>query len=260
MVHKVLSIIASILFGLMTLVFAVCLVFTLASPAVQAGFDSVSNAIDNAVEQATRAMDTSWDFDFGALFGGVGSAADGPGPDAQGAGSSGGSGWPWGGSAAGGSNLQAGDFADPVQGQAYLAWRQAVADPVGQIFAGTGVTAAMLEGVAGGSVSARDVLASLDEAALQAVSSSAASYAATVAATSVPASLDDAVRAQLWEANSAAQSFAASVQTVVGAIRSVKAGGWGSLDDLMSAANTAVANLQTLEACMAQAEALLGAA
>ena len=56
MIYKVLAIVADICFGLMTLVLVVCLVYSLASQTVQAGFDKVSEAVGQAVEKANEAM------------------------------------------------------------------------------------------------------------------------------------------------------------------------------------------------------------
>lgn len=251
MVYKVLSIVAGILMSLMTLVFVVCLVYTLSSSAVRAGFDSVSAAIEGAVAQATEAMDTEWDIDLSWLFGDAaasGSGASGGGLDVLGGIAS---------LASGGAGDSAADFADLAQGQAYLAWKDRIADPVTRIFAGSGVTAEMIEGVAGGSSSASDALAALDETALAAISANAASYAATAAANAVPASLPEAARSSMQQANDAAQGFAASVQSVVSAVREVRSGALGSLGTLVGAANDALANLRAIDGCMQSAEAAL---
>lgn len=255
MVYKVLSIIASILFALMTPVFVVCLVYSFAQPAVQAGIDSVHTALDSAVNQATQAMETTWNFDLSGLVGGSADAASGTGSatgTAAGTGSAG--------SGVGGSGVTAQGFADAAQGQAYLAWKEVVGDPVGRIFDGTGVTSSLLEGVAGGSVSAEGLLAGLNETALGTIASNASNYGATVAASSVPASLPEAVRVQMWQANAAAQSFAASVQTIVSAVRGIASGNLGSYGDLARAADATITALRTFDGCTAEAERLLGAA
>lgn len=242
MVYKVLSIIAGILMSLTGAVLAVCLVYTMGAPLLQAGLDGVKNSLSDSLNSAASAvgLDASaiagdWRANLGNLFASVSTPAA---------------------SAEKPSNTE-GDFADPVQGEAYLRWKDVVGDPVGSVLAGSGVNATVLQGIAGGSGSANDVLAGLDETALAAIYANAARYASNVSSVEVSGALPDAVRAQLWEANSAAQSFASAVQQMVGSVRDFKAGNVGALIQLAGEANTAMGAVNSINACMANAEDLL---
>lgn len=236
MVHKVLAIVARILFSLLAVAFVVCLVYTLAAPAVQAGFDSAASAIEGAVTQATEDMDVDWNLDLPSLFGQGSEAQD---------------------SAAGGSDGAAAPSVSE-QERAYRSWEDAVGDPVESVFGGTGVTAEVLEGVAGGSSSAVDVLAGLDETALTRASASAASYSMTVAAAGISSSLPTAVRGLMGDAATAAQEFSSAAQSVVSAVRQVRSGTLGASGTLAAAADEACRALATVESCKADAEAQLG--
>lgn len=292
MVYRVLVLIAWILFGLVGVLFVVSLAYSLASPAARSGFSDITGSVrgiaesvSSAASQATEAIDAGWEAVAGSVSGnglsvGAQESAEAAGGTAgtaaaagqgaaevagQAAGTTGAAGQ---GAAAGttgaagqGSSASssaaatpAAGFADAAQGQAFLAWKGAVADPVGHVFGGTGVTEALLEGVAGGSSSARGILTSLDDAALSAVSTSASNYAATVAATAVPSALPAEARAQMWQAGSAAQSFAASVQTLVAALRDVRSGSISALGDLLSAADSCIQASREMDACVAAAE------
>ena len=56
MVYRVLSILNHIAFGLMTLVFAVCLVYTISAPVVQSGVQQVQQSAEQIATSATEAM------------------------------------------------------------------------------------------------------------------------------------------------------------------------------------------------------------
>ena len=276
MVHKVLSIVSKILFGLVTLAFMACLVYTLASPTVQASLDEISSSVQGIVDsvssaasQATDAIDAGWQATAGAASGvaglagsaastasaetaGTDGAASASVTDAANAGSG-----TKGGTGAGAGETGAGELADTAQGQAYLSWKAAVADPVARVFGTTGITEALLEGVAGGSTSASSALTGMDETVLVSLSASASNYATGAAANGVPSTLPEEVRAQMWEANSAAQGFAAAVQSIVEAVRGARGGNLLSLGDLMSAADSAVQSVRALNACLSSAEAAL---
>lgn len=234
MVYRVLSVVAGILFALAVPVFAVCLVYTLASPAVQAGFDSVSKAIDSAVARASKAMDTDWGIDLAGI---AASMASGGSPDE------------------GGPDSAATSAAG--RGDAFASWRDALGDPVAAMFGSTGVTASVLEGVAGGSASAADALAGLSETSLLAVDAAAASYASTVASVTIPASLPEAVRAKMWDAAAAARALAASVQTLMGVVRVVRTGDLAATADLVAAADEATVHLRAFDEAIRGAEGLL---
>lgn len=59
MVYRVLSIVTHIAFGLMTLVFVVCLAYTLATPVVQAGVQQARDSIDELGASAAESMQTA---------------------------------------------------------------------------------------------------------------------------------------------------------------------------------------------------------
>jgi len=252
MVYKILSIAAKILFSVAGLVGAVCFVWTMATPAVQEGIDSITGSINDAVNDATQAMQVEWGIDFSGVFEPEQGSGSGDGGfdlfESLGAlfGGFGGS-----------RELEVSDFANAAYGEAYLTWKGKIEDPVGNIFAGTDVTIALIEGVVAGSSSAANALGGLDEATLAAVSGNALAYSTAAASNAVPSSLPQDVRLLMWEANSAAQGFASSVQSVVAAARNVKAGSVTALAELATAADVLVTELRTMEDCMEQAEALL---
>jgi hypothetical protein len=214
-------------------------------PAVKAGISAAGSAIEGAASDAMAALDTSWDFSWL----GLGSSDDADGSSSGLLGSLG--------SLAnlGTGSSSSSDFADASQGEAYLAWKALVGDPVGAVLEGSGVSRSVLEGAAGGSTSASEVLASLDEAALTTISSNAANYASTAGSAAVSGSLPSDVRASMFEAESAAQSFAADVQNLVSGVRSVKSGNLLGTAGLVSSANAVVSDLNRLDSCLAAAEA-----
>lgn len=56
MVYRILKIVNRILFGLMTLAFVVCLVYTLTAPMVQAGMEQARRSAEQVVSSATNAI------------------------------------------------------------------------------------------------------------------------------------------------------------------------------------------------------------
>lgn len=238
MVYRVLSIIASILMSLTTLVLVVCLGYTMAIPLFEAGVSGVKSSLNNALDAASEAVGVDlgtagdWRNKVGDLLGAAVSTVTT-------------------------ASSQGGAYADPTQGQAYESWKSRVGDPVGAVLSGTGITGVVLSGIAGGSGTAENMLTSLDDTALTIVDANAVSYGATVAATEVSSVLPDGVRAQLWEANAAAQSFAGEIQALVAAARLVRAGDVSALAGLASHANAAAGYLDTVNTCMVSAEEAL---
>ena len=242
MVYKVLSIIASILLSLTGVVLVACLAYTLGAPLLEAGVNGVKASLKDSLTSAAGAVGLDagaiagdWRAQVGDLFASVANTT-GTGAAAP---------------------TATGDFVDQAQGEAYLRWKDVVGDPVGSVLAGSGVSATVLQGIAGGSTSANDVLASLDETALATIYANAARYASNVSAAEVSSILPDNVRAQMWEANSAAQGFAAAVQQLVESARSFKAGNVGALLGLAGEANSAMNGVTTINACLTNAENLL---
>ncbi len=233
MIYKVLSWIGRILFPLMTILFIVCIVYTFSSSAVREGIDNVTEAIDNAVSEATEAMETSsWIDYFRGLFGGESSSSS---TEVQ----------------------EAAAFYDTEEGQAYLTWKNTVDEPVYTIFAGTDVTADVLEGVAGGASSAISILTDLDETALIAIDANARNYAATLSAATPSSLLSADIRARMLDAQTYGGSFASAVEAMVSDIREVKRGTWGASSELESSANDAVVNLQYLDTALQEIEEIL---
>lgn len=239
MVYRVLSIIASILMSLTTLVLVVCLGYTMAIPLFEAGVSGVKNSLNNALDAASEAVGvdlgtaSDWRDRVGDLLGTAVSTVAAVAPQGGGV------------------------YADPTQGQAYESWKSRVGDPVGAVLSGTGITGVVLSGIAGGSGTAENMLTSLDDTALAVVDANAASYGATVAAAEVSSVLPDDVRAQLLEANAAARSFAEEIQALVLAARSVRAGDVSALAGLASHANAAAGHLDTVHSRMATVEEAL---
>jgi hypothetical protein len=242
-VYRVLSIVAGILFSLLLLVGGVCLVYTMSVPAVRSALSAATAAIEDAASGAMDSLGVDGSSALSWLTGGA---------DASGAlsGALGGLA-----SLGSGSSLSASDFADAEQGEAYLAWKDLVGDPVGSVLSGSGVSRSVLEGVAGGSTSAAEVLADLSESELMTIKGNAASYAATAGSASVSAVLPSDVRSSMWEASTAAQSFASAVQNLVDSAVSVKGGNLAASASLVSNANSVVGALQTMDSCIAAAEA-----
>lgn len=237
MVYKVLSAVTGAVFGIMAAAFVVCLGFTLASPAVQQGVRDIRDGVGAMVGTAMESMDSEWDFDLGELWddaaGSVSAALSPAGGDAVG-------------------------FADTAQGGAYLQWRSAVEDPMGKVFGQTGVTVALVEGVAAGSTSAADAIASLDPSDLADISLRAASYSIAVGVNSVPSTLPGDVRAYLEEANANAREFADAVAALVNAAGALQAGDVLGSSALADCADRALGALSALEGDLSSAEALLG--
>lgn len=241
-VYRVLSIIAGVLTSLTGLVLVVCLGYTMAVPLFEAGVSGVKASLSNALDMASDTMGVDlgalgegWQSQAAALVSAVGSS-------------------PWGALGGGGD---ANGFADPAQGELYLQWKGVVGDPVGEILSGAGVSAAVLEGVAGGSGSAADLLAGLDETALSTIESNAIRYGTLAAGAEVSTALPEGVRASMWEANSLAQSFSTDVQTLVATLRATRAGDPAALVGLPGQANAIVGDLNAMNACMERAEAEL---
>ncbi len=242
MVYRVLSIIAGVLMSLTGLVLVVCLGYTMAVPLFEAGVSGVRASLDNALDAASDTMGVDlgalgegWQSQAAALVSAVGSG-------------------PWGALGGGGD---ASGFADPAQGELYLQWKSVVGDPVGEILSGTGVSVSVLEGIAGGSGSAANMLSGLDETALSAVESNAIRYGTLAAGAEVAASLPEGVRASMWEANSNAQSFATDVQAMVATVRAARGGDPVALAGLPAQASAAVGDLNAMNACMERAESAL---
>lgn len=242
MVYRVLSIVANILMGLAGTVLVICLGWTMAVPLFEAGVSGVKASLGNALDAASDAMGVDlsavgdgWRDQADSLFSAVGDVS-------------------WGalGASGGVQGVQNQGWAD-----AYNQWKAVVGDPVGTILSGSGISTSVLEGMAAGSSSATDVLASLDEAALSTIESNAIRYATLVSGAEVPSSLPEAARASMWEANSLALSFAGDVQNLVASVRSVKAGDGLAAFGLPGQASSVVSGLNSMNDCMARAEEAL---
>jgi hypothetical protein len=160
---------------------------------------------------------------------------------------------------ASGGDLTAGSFDDPELGAAYLQWKDGISSPVDRVFAGTSITRELIEGVAGGSVTATQALAELDDATLATVASNASSLSATAANHAIPSSLPQGVQADMRDADAHCRAFCDQVQAMVAAAGKVRAGDVLAVTSLTGAAGSADAELKAMDESMSQAEGLLGA-
>ena len=229
LLQKVLTIIARILLGICTVVGVACLVYTLSTAAVQAGFDSARSAVTDMVDQARASLES-----------GVASAIAGVTP------------------ASGSQEPAASDGGTSDYAAAYQQWKDAVSSPVGRVFAGTGIDAETLEGAAGGSASAFSALTGLDETALATVDQNAGNLAATAGAHAVPASLPEGAQAQLAQADAHCASFCADVRKLLDSVRTLRGGNVLASTGVTSAAYAARSELEGMDACMQEAERILG--
>ena len=257
MVYKVLSIIAWILLPLVLFCGAACMVYTVASPMVQERVEQIRDAVRSAVESAADSLSIDTGDGLG-LPAGMGEFIDGL------LGSSGidsvdfASAFQQATSMGGGTATSAEQFNDAGQGQAYLAWRAVVANPVDRVLSGTGVDASVLEGAAGGSSSASQMLADLDYSTLDAISANASAYSTAVTQLAMPSNMPAEAQTQMSAARSAALNFSAQVQTMVSGVRSLKGGNVFALSDISDSAGGANSSLAQLDSSLRNAEAVLG--
>ena len=261
LVQKVLTIATRVLLGVCAVAGVVCLAYTLASSAVQRGFDALGSAWDDAtssawatlVDEAQRRLAES-------------SSAATEADAAEGAGAGSGSGI--GGALSGlaslvglgsGGDTSAQSFADPALGADYQAWKDAVSSPVERVFGGTGIDTTTLEAAAGGSSSATNLLAKLDEPTLAAVSANADKLKATAGSHAVPASLPADVQAQMRQADQHCVAFCDDVKRLVDDVRTLKGGNILAGAAVSSSAYAARDDLEQMESCMQAAERSLGA-
>lgn len=254
MVYRVLSIITSILLSITILLGIVSAVFTLGSAAVRSGFDELSESFQGGVDSIRAAIDdlVSGSDLMSGLASGLGSGFwSGGGSDAGASGA--GLGLDDVGSLFGlgsGGQTSAESFADPTQGAAYQAWKDAIDAPMQRVFAGTSIDETMLEGVSGGSRSATDVLTALDETALSTISANATNLRATALANTPSSILPAEAQQNMSAANQSCADFCDQVQELVDQVRSFKAGNLLSAGGLYSAAGEAKAALDEMDAAM----------
>ncbi len=74
MVYRVLSILNRIVFGLMTLAFVVCLVYTISAPVVQSGVQQVQQSAEQIASSAAEAMQSELTRQTDEALGGVSAA------------------------------------------------------------------------------------------------------------------------------------------------------------------------------------------
>ena len=249
MVYRVLSIITGIVLSATIVLGVVCAVYTLGSAAVREGFGQLSASFEGGIDSIKAAIGDL--VDSTPLASGVAAGlSDGLSlPDLGGLLSLG-----------GGGQASADSFADPAQGSAYQGWKDAVAEPMRRVFAGTSVDAAMLEGVSGGSRTATDVLTALDDTTLATVSANATNLRSTALANTPSASLPAGVRQSMVAANESCADFCDQVQQLVEDVRSLKAGNLPAAASLHATAGSAKAALDDMDAAMREAERALGAA
>lgn len=149
-------------------------------------------------------------------------------------------------------------FSDPTQGEEYLQWKNEIDSPVERVFENTSITAELIEGIAGGSISATQTLVQISDADLTTISSNAASLSTTAAYHTIPSDLPEDVRSLMHEADTHCQNFCTQVQAMVTAARDLKAGNLSAASSLTSAAGAANSELKSMDAAMTSAEELLG--
>lgn len=142
----------------------------------------------------------------------------------------------------------------------YLQWRSEISTPVERLFAGTGIDATLIEGIAGGSVTAISTLATLPDSTLSTIYTNATNLSRTAAYHSISASLPADVQSAMHNADSSVQTFAAEVQELITAVRSVNNGSLLSITAVTDHAGKAFAALQSLDASLASAEEILSTA
>ncbi|MBR2835089.1 MAG: hypothetical protein IKE43_05215 [Coriobacteriales bacterium] len=270
MFYRICSIICHILTSIAVMIFAACIVYTVASPVVQQSINSIGKAVDGLVNDATATLTENGipdptgvietgtsifgDFIDGLLGIGQGSANNG----AAGQGMTFEETYRQVVSSGSGSGVVVADFSDPAQGQAYLGWKNAVGNPVDRVLAGTPITSDVIIGVAGGSNNANGVLLALDDETLDAISTNIFNYSKALATVDVPSVLPANVQKQIAQANAAAQEFCTRAQDLVTGIRNMKTGSILAYGELANAANGVWQNDQIVEQCMQTAEKLLG--
>lgn len=246
LLQRVLTIIARILLGICAVAGVACLVYTLSTAAVQAGFNSAKDAVASLVDQAEA-----------SLGAGVTSAVAGVAPTSGVAGADAPATEDAVAGAAGPAGTDATSEAS-TNAAAYQRWADAVSQPLERVFAQTGIDASTLEGAAGGSVQALSALTGLSDDALAAVSQNASNLGATASAHEVPAELPEDVRTQLTQADAHVAAFCEDVRKLVDATRTLRDGNVLAASGVTSAAYAARSELEGAEACTAKARELLG--
>ena len=240
LLQRVLTIIARILLGICAVAGVACLVYTLSTAAVQAGFNSAKDAVASLVDQAEA-----------SLGAGVTSAVAGVAPASGAAGADASAVEP---AAAGADAAPEAD----ASAAAYQRWSDAVSQPLERVFAQTGIDASTLEGAAGGSTQALSALTSLSDDALATVNQNASNLGATASAHEVPSELPDDVRAQLAQADAHVAAFCEDARKLTDAARTLRDGNVLAASGVTSAAYAARSELEGADACVAKAQELLG--
>ena len=158
-----------------------------------------------------------------------------------------------------GGATSAESFADAGLGSLYQSWKEDIDAPLGRVFAGTSIDSEVLGGVAGGSITAIELLDRLDDATLDTIASNARGLAITAGSHQVPVSLPQDVRDHMALADSACVEFCGYAQELVGAVRELKRGNLTAYGSVSSAALGARGALETMDSHMLAAESLLGA-
>lgn len=259
MVYRILSIIASALLGIATLLGIVSLVYTLGSSAVQAGFSQLGTSFQDGVSSITEAIDDLVEAS-AVLASATTSSSAGESDSAAGSGS---------GislssvtsllSLGSGGNTTAESFADSELGAAYQTWKDLIDSPVERVFSGTSIDADAIEGISGGSTAALELLSGLDDATLTTVSTNATNLRLTASANTPSSSLPATVRAYMSSANQSCMDFCDAVLEMVEYVRDFNSGNLLALTSLYSAASNATAALEAMDDAMVAAEAELGA-
>ena len=159
-----------------------------------------------------------------------------------------------------GGATSADSFPDAALGALYQDWKDDIDAPIARVFAGTSINSEVLGGVAGGSVTAIELLDRLDDVTLDTVASNAQGLSITASSHQVPVSLPQDARDHMSLADGACVEFCWRAQDLVAAVRELKRGNLTAYGPVSSAALNAKGALETMDANMLAAESLLGAA
>lgn len=140
----------------------------------------------------------------------------------------------------------------------YQAWKDDISSPLTRIFGSETITAELIEGVAGGSMTATAALTDLDGTALAAVKSRAENLSATAVAHQISSALPQDVQAQMSRADQACQELCADVLRMGQQISDLKSGNVTAAGQLSATAADASAHISQMQQAMESAESQLG--
>ena len=143
---------------------------------------------------------------------------------------------------------------------AYRQWEDGISSPAARVFAGTPVTEEMLEGLAGGSITATDAVASLDASSLATITTNARNLSSVAATHAVPEGLPTDAREQMSVADARCQDFCAQILAMVPQVEDVASGDVTSVAALSRTAASAQEALRAMDDAMDAARTSVGVA